>query len=68
MGGVYISGLYLDGAKWSKKSLVDQDPGILYPSMPAIIFRPIIDPAKMDEEEKREYEKKRTRREIPLYQ
>jgi Dynein heavy chain C-terminal domain len=40
MGGVYISGLYLDGAKWNRKSLVDQDPGILYPAMPAIIFRP----------------------------
>lgn len=68
MGGVYITGLYLDGAKWNKKTLIDQDPGILYPTMPAIVFKPIIDPVKMNDEEKREYYKRRPKKEVPLYQ
>ena len=40
---MYISGLYLDGAKWDKKrkSLADQDLGTLYPEMPLISFNPL---------------------------
>lgn len=40
--GVYIHGLYLDGAKWDIKNdtLDDQELGILYNQLPMIHFQP----------------------------
>lgn len=41
--GVYVYGLYLDGARWDKEenALSEQNPGELYSEMPVIHFLPI---------------------------
>lgn len=40
--GVYIYGMYLEGASWNKKtkSLNDSKPGEMYTYMPCIYFNP----------------------------
>lgn len=60
--------MYLDGAKWDprKRSLADQDDGILYPEMAVIIFKPIIDP-KLEVLSKREMERRKNMKKIPIY-
>lgn len=44
LDGVYVYGLYLEGAKWEKrkKSLVEQLPAELYCEMPVIWFLPML--------------------------
>ena len=41
--GVYVYGLYLDGAKWDEASrtLTEQSYGVLYENMPPIWFEPV---------------------------
>lgn len=43
--GVYIYGLFLDGARWDYEnaSIIEQNPGILFEKMPPIWFEPIKD-------------------------
>ena len=50
--GVYIYGLYFDGARWDDEagSITDQLPGILYAKAPVFWFEPIVD-YKIDPEE-----------------
>ena len=44
LDGVYVYGLFLEGAKWDrkKKSMAEQSPGELYWKMPVIWFSPIL--------------------------
>lgn len=41
--GVYIFGLYMDGARWDRENvcMADQNPGEMYSKMPMIWFKPI---------------------------
>ena len=50
--GVYIYGLFMDGARWERESqiITDQNPGENYSKMPIIWFKPAID-VKLDPEE-----------------
>lgn len=50
LDGVYIYGIYLEGATWDKKkkSLVDQLPGEMYTLMPLIYFMPKVDYSTAD--------------------
>jgi dynein heavy chain len=43
--GIYIYGLYFDGARWDEDAgtIIEQKPGILYESVPVIWFEPVID-------------------------
>ena len=36
--GVYIYGLFLEGAMWKRRSIVDLPPGQMYMQMPVIYF------------------------------
>jgi len=49
--GMYIYGLFLDGARWNREDMVvdDQQPSVLYDSMPVVWFIPKVD-LKDDEE------------------
>jgi dynein heavy chain, axonemal len=40
--GVYIDGLYVDGAQWQRKSrsLADAEPGCMYSPLPVVHFSP----------------------------
>ena len=50
--GVYVNGLYLEGASWdNKEGLVDQSPGDMYYKMPAIWFETTKFKEQNDEEE-----------------
>lgn len=46
--GAYITGLYLEGARWDydKNYLLDAEPMKLHYSMPIIHFKPIVSEAK----------------------
>jgi dynein heavy chain len=50
--GVYIYGLFMDGAKWDRENmlLADQNVGENYSKMPIIWFKPSLD-VKVDPEE-----------------
>ena len=50
--GVYIYGLFFDGARWDEEGgiITDQYPGILYDKAPGIWFEPMVD-YKPDPEE-----------------
>jgi dynein heavy chain len=50
--GVYVYGLFMDGARWDRDSRVidDQYPGEMYSSMPVILFKPTAE-YKQDPEE-----------------
>jgi len=39
--GVYIYGLFMEGARWDGNTLSDQLPGIMFDSLPAIHFIPV---------------------------
>ena len=49
--GIYVTNLYLDGAKWdaSQARLVEADPGVMYGALPVIHFIPVenyVEPAE----------------------
>jgi dynein heavy chain len=43
--GILISGLWIDGARWSldQGSLVESEPGVMFAPLPVIHFRPVSD-------------------------
>lgn len=63
-GAVYISGLFLEGARWDKKrrSLLDQYDGVMFDEMPPIAFMPV----EMRDLTAREL--KRLPKQVPSYQ
>lgn len=50
--GVYIYGVYMDGARWNReqKCIDDQFPDELYDKMPLIHFKPVVDYTPKEEE------------------
>ena len=62
-GGVFISGLFLEGARWDlrRRSIQDQIEGVMYEETPSIAFIPV------EEKEMNLKEARKATRQVPTY-